>query len=73
MFAGYGISAAALRYDDYADIDASGKAVLIFTHEPQENDPASRFDGQTNTAYASVVHKAEAAPRARRESHPSGR
>ena len=61
VFAGYGISAAPLRYDDYAGIDASGKAVLIFTHEPQENDAASRFDGQTNTAYASVEHKAETA------------
>ena len=61
VFAGYGISAAALQYDDYAGINASGKAVLIFTHEPQENNAASRFDGQTNTAYASVVHKAEAA------------
>jgi hypothetical protein len=61
VFAGYGISAGALQYDDYAGIDASGKAVLVFTHEPQENDPASRFDGSTNTAYASVEHKAEAA------------
>jgi hypothetical protein len=61
VFAGYGISAAALRYDDYEGINASGKAVLIFTHEPQENDAASRFDGQTNTAYATVVHKAETA------------
>jgi hypothetical protein len=61
VFAGYGISAAALQYDDYQGINASGKAVLIFTHEPQENDAASRFDGQANTAYASVVHKAETA------------
>ena len=61
VFAGYGISASALGYDDYAGINASGKAVLIFTHEPQENNAASRFDGQTNTAYASVEHKAEAA------------
>jgi hypothetical protein len=61
VFAGYGISATPLGYDDYADIDASGKAVLIFTHEPQENDPKSRFDGQTNTPYSSVEYKAGAA------------
>jgi hypothetical protein len=61
VFAGYGISATALGYDDYAGVDAAGKAVLVFTHEPQENDPKSRFDGQTNTPYSSVVHKAEAA------------
>jgi hypothetical protein len=61
VFAGYGISATPLGYDDYIGIDASGKAVLIFTHEPQENDPKSRFDGQKNTPYSSVEYKAEAA------------
>lgn len=61
VFAGYGISAQALGYDDYAGLDAAGKAVLVFTHEPQENDPKSRFEGQTNSAYSTVVHKAEAA------------
>ena len=61
VFAGYGITATPLGYDDYAGIDASGKAVLIFTHEPQENDPRSRFDGEKNTPYSSVEYKAEAA------------
>jgi hypothetical protein len=61
VFAGYGISAPPLQYDDYDNVDAAGKAVLIFTHEPQENDPKSRFDGVTNTTYASVVHKVETA------------
>src|SRR5215471_7738864 len=36
VFAGYGISAPELGYDDYAGIDAEGKVVLIFNHEPQE-------------------------------------
>jgi hypothetical protein len=61
VFAGYGISATPLGYDDYEGINAGGKAVLVFTHEPQENDPKSRFDGQTNTAYSSVEYKAQAA------------
>ena len=61
VFAGYGISAPALHYDDYADIDASGKAVLIFTHEPQENDPRSPFDGQTNTIHSTMMRKVEVA------------
>jgi len=61
VFAGYGITANAMHYDDYSGIDASGKAVVIFTHEPQENDPKSPFEGQTNTIYASVVHKVETA------------
>ena len=63
VFAGYGISAPSLRYDDYAGIDATGKAVLIFTHEPQENDPRSAFEGQTNTAHAAMMRKVEVARR----------
>ena len=61
VFAGYGISAPALRYDDYAGIDAAGKAVLIFTHEPQENDARSAFEGQNNTVHSSIVRKVEVA------------
>jgi hypothetical protein len=60
-FAGYGISAPALHYDDYTGIDAAGKAVLIFTHEPQENDPRSAFDGQTNTIHSTMMRKVEVA------------
>ena len=61
VFAGYGITAQAQRYDDYAGIDAAGKAVLIFTHEPQENDPRSAFEGQTNTTHSSTMRKVEVA------------
>lgn len=61
VFAGYGISAPAMRYDDYTGIDAQGKAVLIFTHEPQENDPRSVFEGQTNTIHSTMMRKVEVA------------
>jgi hypothetical protein len=61
VFAGYGISAPALHYDDYAGIDATDKAVLIFTHEPQENDPRSAFEGQTNTLHSTMMRKVEVA------------
>jgi hypothetical protein len=61
VFAGYGISAPALRYDDYAAIDANGKAVLIFTHEPQENDARSSFEGRTNTLHGTMMRKVEVA------------
>ncbi len=50
-----------LRYDDYAGIDATGKAVLILTHEPQENDPRSAFEGQTNTLHSTMMRKVEVA------------
>ena len=36
VFAGYGISAPDVSYDDYAGVDVAGKAVVIFSHEPQE-------------------------------------
>ena len=52
IFAGYGITAPELRYDDYAGIDARGAIVLVFDHEPQENDPKSIFNGTGNTRYA---------------------
>jgi hypothetical protein len=61
VFAGYGINAPAIRYDDYASVDAQGKAVLIFTHEPQENDPRSPFEGRTNTLHSTMMRKVEVA------------
>jgi Zn-dependent M28 family amino/carboxypeptidase len=57
VFAGYGISAPELGYDDYAGIDAKGKVVLIFNHEPQENDAQSIFNGTGNTRYANNYSK----------------
>lgn len=57
VFAGFGITAPELHYDDYAGIDAAGKIVLIFDHEPQENDPKSIFNGRGNTRYAGLFVK----------------
>jgi hypothetical protein len=57
VFAGYGITAPELNYDDYAGIDVKGKIVLVFNHEPQEADAASIFNGQGNTLYANSTYK----------------
>lgn len=57
VFAGYGITAPELNYDDYAGIDAKGKIVLIFNHEPQEADANSIFNGKGNTRYANNNYK----------------
>ena len=54
VFAGYGITAPELGYNDYKGIDATGKIVLIFDHEPQETNPQSIFNGLGNTRYATV-------------------
>ena len=52
VFAGYGITAPEFGYDDYKAIDARGSVVLVFDHEPQENDPKSVFNGLGNTRHA---------------------
>jgi hypothetical protein len=54
VFAGFGITAPELGYDDYKGIDAKGKIVLVFDHEPQEDDPKSIFNGTGNTRYATT-------------------
>ena len=58
VFAGYGISAPALDYDDYAGIDVRDKAVIVFSHEPQENNDKSRFDGRKATSHSLTLNKA---------------
>jgi Peptidase family M28/PA domain len=57
VFAGFGITAPELRYDDYSGIDARGKIVLVFNHEPQEDDANSIFNGKGNTRYANARAK----------------
>jgi hypothetical protein len=52
VFAGFGITAPDLHYDDYKNIDVRGKIVLIFEHEPQELNATSIFNGKANTPYA---------------------
>jgi hypothetical protein len=57
VFAGFGISAPELGYDDYEDLDVGGKIVLVFEHEPQEQVDESLFSGRELTPYATVLHK----------------
>jgi hypothetical protein len=58
VFAGFGITAPALNYDDYANVDVKGKIVLVFEHEPQELDENSIFNGIANTIHATNRVKA---------------
>jgi len=58
VFAGFGITAPELGYDDYRGVDARGKVVIIFDHEPQETDAQSIFNGTGNTRYATTRVKA---------------
>ena len=61
VFAGYGLSIPSIGYDDYADLDVRGKAILIFSHEPQETDPNSKFNGRRWMAQTTLEAKAAAA------------
>lgn len=58
IFAGFGITAPDLQYDDYQNIDVSGKIVLIFEHEPQEQNAMSIFNGKANTVHGTTRIKA---------------
>ncbi len=57
VFVGYGITAPDLGYDDYANIDVRGKAVLMLRHEPRQTDPQSVFDGLQNSKHAYMSRK----------------
>jgi hypothetical protein len=61
IFAGYGLDVPAAGYDDYARIDVTGKAVLIFSHEPQEHDTTSRLNGARPVPQSTLQAKASLA------------
>ena len=56
VFAGYGISAPKLNYDDYAGIDVKGKIVVVMRYHPEHDSSRSEFD-----KYASFRNKATVA------------
>lgn len=61
VFAGYGISAPDLGYDDYAGTDVKGKIVLIVRREPQQQDKDSKFNGTETTEHSYIATKLRAA------------
>src|SRR6266850_694150 len=58
LFAGYGITAAELHYDDYQGIEATGKIVVVLRHQPQEMDDKSPFNGGDSRQHATFINKA---------------
>jgi len=61
VFAGYGIMAPKLNYDDYRDADVEGKVLLIIRREPQQDNPKSAFDGKKVTTHSYIRTKLQAA------------
>jgi hypothetical protein len=58
VFAGYGITAPQQGWDDYAELDVTGKIVFCLSGEPREDDPESPFDGARPTIYSGLRWKA---------------
>lgn len=56
VFAGYGISAPKLNYDDYDGIDVKGKIVVVMRYHPEHDSSKSEFE-----KYASFRNKATVA------------
>jgi hypothetical protein len=63
VFAGYGISAPDLGYDDYEGLDVRGKIVLILRHGPGSKAKESPFAGRKGTAHTAFTAKALCAQR----------
>lgn len=61
VFAGYGITAPDKQYDDYDGLDVRGKVVVIFRHEPRENDTTSQFKGRKDADRWSLAAKVKRA------------
>ncbi len=57
VFAGYGIVAPELGYDDYDGLDVKDKIVMVVRHEPGEKDPESPFRGVVATEHGLTRRK----------------
>jgi hypothetical protein len=57
-FAGYGIRAPELGWDDLRHKTVQGRIALILTGEPGTDDPASPFDGLVTSEHATSLRKA---------------
>ena len=51
VFAGYGISAEELDYDDYANLDVKDKIVIVFRNHPDMKSPHSKFEQYSSLRY----------------------
>jgi hypothetical protein len=59
VFAGFGITSPALKYDDFKNDSVRGRIALVLDHEPGERDPASPFDGIVTADAAAPQRKAQ--------------
>ena len=55
VFAGYGISAPKLQYDDYEGLDVKGKVVVVMRNTPEYDKPRSDFDKFSSMRYKTTT------------------
>jgi len=64
VFVGYGVVAPEYSWDDYADIDVTGKTVVMFVNDPGfTTKDEALFNGNTMTYYGRWTYKYEEAAR----------
>jgi aminopeptidase YwaD len=61
IFAGYGISAPKLNYDDYEGLDVNGKIVLVMRYNPEYDNPHSQFEEFSSFRYKTNVAREKGA------------
>ena len=59
IFAGFGITAPEYSYDDYADLDVTGRVVLVLRYEPDNPRNSHLFKGTVHTNHATFLSKAK--------------
>jgi hypothetical protein len=60
-FIGYGIEGSEQGYDDYANLDVTGKVVVIMRRVPQQNNPHGLFAGNLSDRFADLRTKVSTA------------
>ncbi|MEJ5350535.1 MAG: M28 family peptidase [Melioribacteraceae bacterium] len=61
IFAGYGISASELNYDDYEKINVNGKIVLVLRSHPEHDSTKSEFDKYSSMRFKAAIAKEKGA------------
>jgi len=56
-FAGYGITAPELNYDDYKDLNVENKTVIVLMHYPKEKDENNPFKNIQYQNYGDIQYK----------------
>lgn len=63
VFAGYGVHAPELGWDDFGDLDLRGKLLLVLVNDPDFESGEGRFGGRAMTYYGRWTYKYEEAAR----------